>query len=268
MFNSLKSLAVTGLKRARLYANRQGYDFHPVDSRCWEDQVAILRGQETAVIFDIGANGGEVAIEYRRLFPKARVFCFEPQHECVEVLKGLFRDDSLVSIHPVAVGAKRGSATFHVTGSRASSSLLRSDQDHLPPSYRQILTVAEEREVEVITLDEFAEREDLKRIDVLKLDIQGGEYAALEGAQRLLSEGRVRLIYLEIGFVPMYVNHPLLGDLTKLLARHDYTLHFLYNLVINGRSGRMLWGDAIFISPGLYRDSRERLKQDWGGKTH
>ena len=38
----------------------------------------------------------------------------------------------------------------------------------------------------------------LADIDILKMDIQGGEFSALRGAENLLKEKRIKLIYLEI----------------------------------------------------------------------
>jgi hypothetical protein len=163
------------------------------------------------------------------------------------------------------VGAAAGKARFYLTAGRDASSLLGADYAHAPESYRKMLTVEEEKEVEVITLDDFSREQQIERIDILKMDIQGGEYAALEGAAKLLSRGQIGLIYLEVCFVPLYANHPLLGDIAKRLARYDYTFHLLYHPAINGRSGRMLYCDAIFVSPGLYSVSREHLKKGWGG---
>ena len=265
MFNRARSFAINCAKRGRLYLNRHGYDLHPVDQRCWEDQVALLGGRKDLVIFDVGANGGEIATQYRKMFPDCRLFCFEPQEDCLPSLKSRFPNDPGVSFHLVAVGAVRGKARFHVTASRDSSSLLGSGAVDLPPSWREVLTVEKETEVEVITLDDFTKEQKIERVDILKLDIQGGEHAALEGAAGLLAAARIPVIYLEVSFVPMYARHPLLGEVTKYLARYDYTLHFLYNCVINGRTGRAVQADAIFVSPELYNDSREQLRRSWGG---
>jgi FkbM family methyltransferase len=265
MFQWIRSFGVECAKRGRLYLNNHGYDFHPVDHRCWDDQAALLGGRKKPVVFDVGANGGIIATQYRKIFPDCWLYCFEPQEAFLPSLKSRFPNDPNVSFHFVAVGAAPGKARFYLTAGRDSSSLLGADYAHAPQSYRQILTVTEEKEVDVITLDDFTREQKIDRIDILKMDIQGGEYAALEGATRLLSEARIALIYLEGCFVPLYANQPLLGDIAKCLARYDYTFHLFYHLTINGRSGRTLWCDAIFVSPELYNVSREHLKKGWGG---
>jgi FkbM family methyltransferase len=262
MMQALRSFAIRWAKRSRIYLNRQGYDLHAIDQRCWDDQVALLAGREVKVVFDVGASGGSVAAQYRQVFPQSRLYCFEAQEDSLPLLRSRFAGDPAVSFHMVAVGAARGTARFHLTRSRDSSSLLASGGELGPAKYRAFLAIEMVKEVEVIALDDFAGEHGIDRIDILKMDIQGGECAALAGAKRLLAEGRIRLLYLEACLVPLYANHPLLGDLAKCLAPHDYTLHYLYNGVIDGASGRTYWCDAIFVSPELYSASRELL-----GKT-
>jgi FkbM family methyltransferase len=259
----VRSSAIEWIKRGRIWLANHGYDFHPVDQRCWADQAALISDRHGIIIFDIGANVGEVSARYRGLFPHCRLYCFEPQPDCLREIEKRFPADPNVSLHLSAVGAAPRTARLHVTASGGSSSLLAPEGDSLPASYARMLSTVEIREVEVVTLDDFTNQHGIGRIDICKLDIQGGEYAALEGAHELLSAVRIKLIYLEVGFVPLYEKHPLLGELAKYLARFDYTLHMIYNLVVNGRTGRIVQSDAIFVSPELYESSREQLKTNW-----
>jgi FkbM family methyltransferase len=262
----VKSFAIGWAKRARFWLNDHGYDFHPVDYRCWTDQAALIGERDDVIIFDIGANVGSVGAQYRSLFPHCRLYCFEPQPEGVLEIQRRFPKDPNVSVHLSAVGSAPGKGRLHVTTSRDSSSLLSPAQNNLPASYAKVISTAEIREVEVITLDDFTRQRSIERIDICKMDIQGGEYAALEGAKGLLSTAKIPLIYLEVCFVPLYERHPLFGDVVKYLARYDYTLHLLYNVMINGRTGRMVYSDAIFVSPELYETSRRLLQKNWGGR--
>jgi FkbM family methyltransferase len=263
----LRSFAIQCAKRGRMYANQRGYDFHAVDASCWDDQIALLQGRQDVVIFDVGANVGSIAAHYRKLFPDCRLYGFEPQEECFGWLEKRFSGDPAVSVYQAAVGAAPGKAQFHLTAGRDSSSLLGAGHEHAPPHYRQLLAIEEVREVEVVTLDDFTEEHAIERIDILKMDIQGGECSALQGAARLLAGARISLLYLEVCLMPLYANHPLMGDVAKSLARYDYTFHLSYNPMINGRSGRTLWCDAIFVSPQLYGASREQLKKGWIGSA-
>ncbi len=79
-------------------------------------------------------------------------------------------------------------------------------------------------EVVAVTLDQFCTAEGLTRIDLLKMDIQGGEGMALEGATGLLAQRAVRLIYLEVEFGPLYEGQAYFCDVTAILNRHGYQL--------------------------------------------
>ena len=70
-------LPVYLLKRGRSVLNRHGYDIHPVDSRCWEDQRALLGNHKETLIFDVRANCGQTAWQYRNLFPYAQIYSFD-----------------------------------------------------------------------------------------------------------------------------------------------------------------------------------------------
>lgn len=42
------------------------------------------------IIFDIGACEGESSIQYSRLMPNSRIYCFEPLPENIELIKNNF----------------------------------------------------------------------------------------------------------------------------------------------------------------------------------
>jgi FkbM family methyltransferase len=243
--------------------NRHGYDIHPVASRCWEDQRALLGNHQDTLIFDVGANCGQTAWQYRNFFPNAQIYCFEPQPDLCRGLENRLRDDPKISVYACAVGATEGTADFYLNAKRATSSLLAPDVTHLSPSYVPMLRNEETCPVTVVTVDSFAASENLRHIDLLKMDIQGGEYEALHGASELLANSAIDLIYSEAFFVPVYANQPLFGDLVSYLAKWNYRLHLIYNQNINGISGRPLQADADFVSPQLQESSVERLRTSW-----
>jgi hypothetical protein len=107
-----------------------------------------------------------------------------------------------------------------------------------------------EETVSTITLDHFCEQNQINQIDVLKMDIQGYELKALQGARNLLSRRAVRLVYSEVLFAPLYTGQAFFHDISAFLAGFGYHLYSLYALM-RGRNGMLGWADAIFLSPKM-----------------
>ena len=247
----------TLLQKIRFKANHMGYDIRPIDRQCWEDQKQLLSVKIPTTIIDAGANRGTITSTYRQLFPEATVYSFEPMLNCFEDLKAAHDSDSKVKTFHIALGEENGKKDFFINSAADTSSLLAPDTAKLNDSYAQALKIKHQVETDVVTLDSVFQNEQLSHVDILKMDVQGGELGILKGATELLRQKKVSLIYTEVYFVPMYKHQPLFGDICSELALHGYKFHYLYNYVFNGRTGRLFQADAIFVCPEL----EERAKQ-------
>ena len=142
---------------------------------------------------DVGANLGHMtSIMALRAGPTGRVLCFEPHPQVFRRLEdnlALFRRqarrDDLAAIEPSssALGAAAGSAFLevaeHFSRHQGTARLTR----HRTPI-----------PVSVTTLDaELRER----TAAVVKIDVEGGELAVLEGGATALGEGRIRNVVYE-----------------------------------------------------------------------
>jgi FkbM family methyltransferase len=206
-------------------------------------QKQLLGPGGAAVIFDVGASDGRVTRLYRALFERAHIVCFEPDAARVQSLAGLHLRD--VEIEQQALADSEGTAHFFVNADPDTSSLLPSVPlgSHIDQYTAPSKTVS----VSTTTLDAYCERHRIDRIDILKMDIQGGELAALRGAASLLAAKRVRLIYLEVEFMELYKDQPLYHHIADFLARQGYDLYGIFNLWSIERD-RLAWADAIFIA--------------------
>lgn len=99
-----------------------------------------------------------------------------------------------------------------------------------------------------MTIDDFCLENEIDRVNLLKLDIQGGEAAALRGAKKVLGNQRVDVIFSEVLFVAHYEEALLFHELCAVLDRLNYTLYDLF-LDRHGSNGQIRFGDAVFISP-------------------
>ena len=128
------------------------------------------------VFFDVGANAGFLSLVASAKCEQ--VFAFEPLPSNVKRIARNIEINALrnVTVVDKAVGDREGSATLYVP---------ESDNSGLASLNSSV--GGKSIEVGLITLDGFVRERGLKRVDVMKIDIEGAEVMAFEGAKELLS---------------------------------------------------------------------------------
>ena len=202
-------------------------------------------------IFDVGAHLGQSAEQYRRLFPEAEIVCVEPFLDSSVAIQEKFSTDAKVNVVTMAVSDTTGQARFYVNSFAPTNSLLprpTSARRYYPSKAKPLREI----DVDVITIDDLMRRKQILSIDILKIDVQGGELKALEGATMLLKHARVSLIYTELMFVPHYENGTRFYELCAFLAGFGYSLFDFYDFR-RATNGQLRQADAIFVSEAVRR---------------
>ena len=129
------------------------------------------------VVIDIGAHIGYFTrFAARRVGRDGHVYAFEPDAENRELLIQNTKRYGNVSVSAAAVGAESGVVPFyHVEGSTGCHSTIAQEN-------------AARLEVEATTLDAFASSAGIGHVDVIKMDIEGGEWNALKGMANILRD--------------------------------------------------------------------------------
>jgi len=214
----------------------------------FEVQRKLIR-QESPMIFDIGANIGKVTQQYRSLFPDAIIHSFEPFPESYQLLENQCSKDSKIFPHQVAICENVGKSTFHSNRVAVTNSLLATDSQAEALWGQGLLDAKSLVEVESTTIDCFCAENHIRTIDILKMDIQGAELRALQGAIEMLARQAVSLIYLEIIVGETYIGQGKLFEYFQLLDSLGYHLFDFYNPV--HKDMRLIQLDAIFIKHNL-----------------
>lgn len=212
------------------------------------------------VIVDVGAHRGETVDKYRARFPESVVYCFEPSPDSSEALKKKFYGDPHTTIITSAVADRPGQGIMHMNAIDQTNSLLpaaTSSRRYLPQRAFTKATI----QADVTSIDEFMRNHSLKKIDILKMDIQGAELMALKGAAETLREKQMPLIYTEIMFIPHYESQPLLHEIWNFLSQFGYTLFDLYSLR-KATNGQLRYGDALFVNQDVRRRVIDRYPQE------
>jgi FkbM family methyltransferase len=168
--------------------------------------IAVLKPAMT--FYDIGAHlGFYTVIAASIVTVEGRVLSFEPLPDNQSLLKHNIAINRFSNIRhlPIALGAEDGEARFLV-----SSDL---SQGTLAASQRRLELCSGEIAVNARRLDSLISEDQIPPPDVVKMDIEGGEIAALSGATHMLTTSRPVLV-IEL--------HDTASPVANLLVRHGY----------------------------------------------
>jgi len=190
-------------------------------------------GIEPEVIMDIGANIGQSAYEFYFTWPSVKVYCFEPVKTTFGELSS--NTDSLenVSCHRVAIGNQEGEATIHVHDQSGMSSL-------------SVEEGSRTERVPVTTLDRIADQMGIDQIDLLKVDVEGHEMNVLKGANKMLSQGNINSVLVEVGFSGS--RHTPLSDVKDALVPQGFVLAGFHDQWSNPDNNELVHANALFVS--------------------
>jgi FkbM family methyltransferase len=206
---------------------------------------AALSGLKLATVIDIGANKGQFALFAREAFPNARIRSFEPLAGPCAIFRRVFADDTMVSLHPLAVAPDAGRRIIHVSQSDASSSLLPigACQEAVFPG----TGLAARTTIDTAPLSACLSPDDIAPPALLKLDVQGFELEALRGCGDLL--GLFAYVYCECSFVELYEGQALYKDVAAYLAGHGFEETGRFNETVHREYGAVQ-ADVLFVRSG------------------
>ena len=211
--------------------------------------VASLLDRTKPVIIDGGAHLGDVPEKLSEYLPDAEYHCFEPDPLLGKTLDAKFAGNRRVKIVHAALGETVGKARFNINQSRATNSLLPTS-DRLQTDLRQLCKSVEQIEVDVLTLDDYCQSIPNKKVDLIKLDLQGYDLPALKGAKETLS--KVQVVLVEVLFSELYRGCHLFPDMLNFMLDNGFSLYTLCGLHY-GCSDELLWADAVFVDKELSR---------------
>lgn len=193
------------------------------------------------LVFDIGANVGQYAMELRRHGYRGRIISFEPLPDAFAALSAHASGDPLWDVRNAAVGAEPGRLPMHVSANSVSSSLLEVTEASTAaaPESRASGTV----EVEVVTLDKpLAEARGAKIL--LKVDTQGYEWPVLQGCGATL--GHVAMLDVEMSLQPLYAGQKLFDEVEAFILEQGFARIGYDTSFWNRDSGALLQIDGIY----------------------
>jgi FkbM family methyltransferase len=172
------------------------------------------------LFFDVGANIGCYSDMLLDSFANASIHAFEPHPQNYSSLKKRLPSNR-IKAHNIALGNIRGQMILY--------DIIDYDGSAYASLHKDVITEINRKdfvslEVEVDTLDNFAEKEGISYIDFLKIDTEGHELAVLQGALNLLDRKSIGCIHFEFNEMNV-ISRTFFRDIRKVL--HDYNFYRL-----------------------------------------
>ena len=146
-------------------------------------------------LFDVGANTGGWAARAASFFPGATLHTFELSGEnCRLLRKNLTGPAFRHNAFGLAEKASRRAYADYGRGSHVNTLIERS-RFHDQVQRRQTKTSV------LKTGDGYCRQHGIRRIDYLKIDVEGAEHLVLQGFRGMLGRGAVRIVQFEYGYV-------------------------------------------------------------------
>jgi FkbM family methyltransferase len=181
-FASILHDSLVALWQKALGRNQKKHTAHPELKRWRKDQgdrtlrLEYPELNPESLVFDLGGYKGDWAFRINRKYD-CRVWVFEPVRDFIGMLFNRFRDTPKITVFPFGLAGETTTSKVSVQGN-ASSIFLAG--------------VGPQQVIELQDIADFIRKNDIRKIDLLKINIEGAEYDLLE---RLVETGLIKMIH-------------------------------------------------------------------------
>ena len=170
--------------------------------------------EKNMIIVDIGANIGYYTLMAAEAASEVNIYAFEPSSKTFDLLVRNLSFNQLTNAVAIrmAISDETGTKNLYVSKDEniGLTGLMKTDK------YDDSI-----EEVTSTTLDDWYEKEGLKKIDLIKMDIEGADFLALKGMAKIIQTCKP-ILFVEI-------SKPLLHRYKNTTEEvYEYLLHFGY----------------------------------------
>ena len=170
-----------------------------------------LLAKENPVIVEIGAHFGEDSMRFCEVFKDPTIYCIEPDPRCIKIFKKHVKNKN-IKLYEVAFSDKNGEMNFYQSykpneiktpekynwisdDDYKKYKLGNSGSSSLKKGYKHILD--ETIKVQVVRFDDWAEQNNIEKLDLAWIDVQGSEKNVLTGMGDSIH--KIKYIWIEYG---------------------------------------------------------------------
>lgn len=216
----VQALASEYSKFLDYYENAYNYDFNSNGERFVLESMAKYN---FSCVFDIGANVGDWALLAHQNFPNAKIHCFEIVKQICEILNKKTKSVSNITVNNFGLSdqAEEVKLKFCPTHHHVTSQIDYPLNLLSHPCDFEITTCS------VICGDSYMQKQDIKHVDFMKIDVEGSEHRVLDGLKRAIKHRMIDVIQFEYGLFNILTKF-LLYDFYVLFRNNGYRIGKIY----------------------------------------
>lgn len=183
------------------------------------------------VCLDLGSNIGYYAVIESNIVGKSgKIFAVEPSPVNYSLLKQNLENQKMANFlaFNIAIGDKNEEMEF-IVREKSNWSKIKTGDEKISPEDRII-------KIPVKTLDSFVDENNIEKIDIVRMDVEGFEYNILLGSKKVLKNFRPKL-FIEIH--KMYLGNEKTHQIFSQLKKQEYEIKYfiprIYDAPIIGK---------------------------------
>lgn len=167
------------------------------------------------VIIDVGANIGSWTLLFGKIAGKGKVYAFEPSTLYANLTSNVSLNQSLLNVecYRLALGNTKGLVIEDDT--------YRQDYNGGMIRFLPGNTMEDPQAVEMTTLDDWTEVNNIRRLNWLKIDTEGMEYQIIQGGTKTLNAFQPNIM-IEVNAENLKYFKSSVSDLYDLIRSHGY----------------------------------------------
>lgn len=196
----------------------------------FDDLDKLESPQSFQTIFDVGANRGDLTQLFLHHFPNAVIHAFEPVERTFVALQESLGQEPRTALHRMAAADVNGTATMRTFAHSGLNTMVHQLQDGLRAEQ-----IGEEK-IATCRLDQIIKQFGIKKVELLKIDVEGFERNVLLGCGDYLRPEVIRYIFFECHTITELasngIGHTQLSEINSMLTARGYRFITLYTEAI------------------------------------
>ena len=206
--------------------------------------VKFIENENIEIVLDIGAHKGEFLNHIKKIKTIRKVYSLEPQKKIYRELLGKI-DNKKFFAHNIAISDTNGIKKMEINDFTMTSTLSKVNSSSVYYKIKKFIIGNKKKKYENIKaekLDHFTKKRNLKKIDLLKIDVEGHEFQAIKSGLKTLKKTKYLLI--EFRQNDLYLNYSA-SDLHNMIKKNNFKLAKNFKFPLSSMEDRLYKNSLI-----------------------